>query len=388
MGSFFSSKKSGSSSGDPVAMEAFNLAKPAIQAGVGGAIDLFNRYNANPAFTGQRVAELNPFQTGAANTLGSFSGGFTPAASGAASQLGFANLFPGMTFGSNAMDIFSRAGVDPTQAIISSAGQFADNPFTQGMIDSASRDVTRQLFERDLPGINRAATGAGNLNSTRAGVESAIATRGAADRLTDMSSDIRGRFFNQGLTMSQNQFNENLRNMLAANQDLLRAGEFGMRGITGAQDIAGTGFKQGVGAGSLFQGQEQAELDANRAVFDESLANRLSVLNSLLGAGQIGVGYKGGPQSTTEQSRESGANIVGSLLGAFSDRRMKHNIKTLGKTESGLPVYSFEYKPEFKDIAGHGTFVGFMADEVEKVIPEAVLVASNGYKMVDYSKVR
>ena len=83
-----------------------------------------------------------------------------------------------------------------------------------------------------------------------------------------------------------------------------------------------------------------------------------------------------------------GAQAYGaSQYGAKSDIRTKENIKVIGKMKNGLNVYSFEYKKEFKDseYAGHGKFVGVMAQEVEKIIPEAVFTGSDGYKVVNYS---
>ena len=71
----------------------------------------------------------------------------------------------------------------------------------------------------------------------------------------------------------------------------------------------------------------------------------------------------------------------------YSDIRMKENIELVGQLPSGLNVYNFEYKPEFKALAGHGKFTGVMAQEVEKVIPDAVATMSNGYKAVNYSLV-
>lgn len=72
-----------------------------------------------------------------------------------------------------------------------------------------------------------------------------------------------------------------------------------------------------------------------------------------------------------------------------SDIRMKENIKTIGMLPNGLPIYSYEYKPEFKDdeYCGHGKFVGVMAHEVEQIIPDAVVTRKDGYKMVNYAKV-
>jgi hypothetical protein len=78
--------------------------------------------------------------------------------------------------------------------------------------------------------------------------------------------------------------------------------------------------------------------------------------------------------------------MTGAKMGMFSDRRMKENITKIGSLDNGLNLYKFDYKPEFKDIAGSGTYVGVMADEAQ-VIPDAVIRQSNGYDMVDYSKV-
>ena len=100
-----------------------------------------------------------------------------------------------------------------------------------------------------------------------------------------------------------------------------------------------------------------------------------------------------------QQAAQSGANQgllgLGGTLGAAymmspsgSDIRMKENIKAIGWLPNGLPVYEFEYKPEFKDkeFNGHGKFIGVMAQDVEKVIPEAVHTLNDGYKIVDYAK--
>ena len=81
---------------------------------------------------------------------------------------------------------------------------------------------------------------------------------------------------------------------------------------------------------------------------------------------------------------DTGIKAIGGL---FSDIRMKEKINLVGKTLSGINLYEFEYKPEFKEIAGNGKFIGVMAQEVEKVIPDAVIETSIGYKAVDYSKI-
>lgn len=65
----------------------------------------------------------------------------------------------------------------------------------------------------------------------------------------------------------------------------------------------------------------------------------------------------------------------------FSDVRLKENIKRVGYTDSGLPVYTYNYKG---DITPQ---MGVMAQDVEKVKPEAVATHASGYKMVRYDLV-
>ena len=73
---------------------------------------------------------------------------------------------------------------------------------------------------------------------------------------------------------------------------------------------------------------------------------------------------------------------------SISDIRTKENIKAIGWLPNGLPVYTYEYKSEFKDhpLAGHGTHTGVMAQEVEVMYPNAVITLHDGYKAVDYGK--
>jgi hypothetical protein len=320
MGSLFSSKQTTSSSGDPIKQQAWGMASPYYAQGLTTASQINQDISANPAYSGQRVADLNPFQTQSANFLGNFANGFTPDAANAAGYLGYSNLGAGANYGTNAQGIFNRyTSSDPTQSIIQNAGLYANNPYVNGMIDAANRDVGRDLYENQLPGINRAASGTGNLNSSRAGVQDAIAQRGAMDRMADTASNIRGQFFGQGLGMAQNQYNQNLQNSLQANNQLYNAANLGLQGLQGAQGIASTGAGQGITAGQLFQNQNQNVLNGNMAQFNESLQNRLAALGGLNGTTAAGQGWSGGPQTqTTTSSPSLMSSIGGSLLGAGS----------------------------------------------------------------------
>jgi hypothetical protein len=80
--------------------------------------------------------------------------------------------------------------------------------------------------------------------------------------------------------------------------------------------------------------------------------------------------------------RAQGANALGAglqLFGMFSDRRLKSDIKRIGELASGLPVYSYTIFGEPQ--------IGVMADEAERLFPEAVHTHVSGFKMVDYARI-
>jgi len=87
--------------------------------------------------------------------------------------------------------------------------------------------------------------------------------------------------------------------------------------------------------------------------------------------------------NTQSGDRAQTAQLIGTVVSAFSDRRLKTDITPTGdKLSNGLPLYSFKYI--WDDKTSH---IGLMADEVEKVIPEAITVTPSGFMKVDYSMV-
>jgi len=73
-----------------------------------------------------------------------------------------------------------------------------------------------------------------------------------------------------------------------------------------------------------------------------------------------------------------------SNMGKTSDRRLKQEILRIGDHPLGFGLYVFSYKPSHRDECGHGRQFGVMADEVEQIVPEAVVVRDDGYKAVRY----
>lgn len=70
---------------------------------------------------------------------------------------------------------------------------------------------------------------------------------------------------------------------------------------------------------------------------------------------------------------------------AQSDLALKENIVRVGTHSSGFGLYLFEYKAEYRGQAGHGRHFGVIAQEVEAVVPEAVVIHADGFRRVNYA---
>ena len=157
------------------------------------------------------------------------------------------------------------------------------------------------------------------------------------------------------------------------------------------QQMPYTDLSQLYSGGATQQALQQASI--NDAIQRWNYQQQLpyTILNQYLG--QVTGNYGGTSQLNQPILNNPTANVLGGLgslasiggslfgpLGMFgSDRRIKKDIRVIGMIPNGLPVYAFKY------VGADTTNIGLMADEVEAVHPEAVVVGPLGIKMVDYA---
>lgn len=98
-----------------------------------------------------------------------------------------------------------------------------------------------------------------------------------------------------------------------------------------------------------------ANFNQQQAQYQTQLQQQNALMGGLFGLGAAGV-YK------------------------FSDKRLKKNIKKIGKTNDGQNLYKYEYK------GSNEPQIGLMAGEVEKKHPDAVITTPSGFKAVNYDK--
>ena len=136
----------------------------------------------------------------------------------------------------------------------------------------------------------------------------------------------------------------------------------------GAQGAALQGAQAQLAAGQMQQQTQQAGLQALYNQFLQQQSYPFQTAQFLANVA-MGTGALSGNTTTTTQPG-----------GFFSDERLKENVKEVGKTFDGQPIYSYNYKGGDKRQQ-----IGLMAQEVEDKHPDAVGLAG-GYKTVDYGK--
>ena len=183
------------------------------------------------------------------------------------------------------------------------------------------------------------------------------AKRMQAQKENDLLLGATTQGFGTGLAANQNAFNQQMTqyNMPLNTLSALRSGA----------QVQNPSFvnapQQATTAGADVLGATQAGFNAQQGAYNAQQAQNAGLTSGLMGlGGTLGAAYM------------------------LSDIRTKDHIKAIGWLPNGLPVYEYEYKPEWKDKAGHGKFIGVMAQEVEMVQPEAVITRPDGYKMVNY----
>lgn len=160
-----------------------------------------------------------------------------------------------------------------------------NNPYLDGQIDAASRDVVRNLNENQLTGNAAMAAGTMNSGSSRRGVMDAIAMRGTADRVADIGSTMRGQAYSQGLDLSNRTALANQSATLgtnALNAGLMSQGaglnyNIGQAGSAGMRDAYGTGANNAgmvTDTGNMLRQYQQQLLDT-------TYQNQMNPYNSL-----------------------------------------------------------------------------------------------------------
>jgi hypothetical protein len=209
------------------------------------------------------------------------------------------------------------------QSIVNAANQYVSGQNIPAEVQNAMQQANETARDITLPGIDSAAAGTGNTNSSRTGIASGIVQRGLAEQAGNLSGSLQSQAFGQGIT--------NALNAATANNGLTLSG-LGALGNVGA-NATGQGLGAtsnaisdasnlfnigGVGGAGLQTGNQLGltnQLQQNQFGTQNpfaSLSNYLPLIESLGQLGQQGVSNTQGTTTTTP----SALSMIGGILGA------------------------------------------------------------------------
>ena len=154
----------------------------------------------------------------------------------------------------------------------------------------------------------------------------------------------------------------------------------------GAYSLANQSGNSAVGNQTSTAGQYLQGLGAGASTILNGQQLALNGLGSVLSA-------QTSAYNTGQQNKSSFLGSVTGLVSAGakayapfgSERAYKQNIVQIGTHELGIPLYEFEYLPQYAEKWGNGKHVGVMADELIKVMPEAISTDRDGDTVVNYA---
>lgn len=295
----------------------WKVQQPYLLGGFADAAQAYNSLKSQPFYQGDLYAGMTPLQNQAIAGTQNFATG--AGAQTTSNMLGSSNASLAGA-GGQMMAGGALMGFDPgnaTMGNIYDASRYADNPYMTGMIDAASRDVTRNLTEDVLPGINRLGSATGNTNSSRTGVAEGIALRGAQDRIGDIAAGMRGDAYQQGLGLAENARGANMNARLNA--------------LTNAGNIYGNAFGQGLQgtaagltagynnldalskAGALQQQDAQGQINANFAKWQGGDQRAFDLLDRYMQA--VGGSYGSTKTATANNGQPTWMNTLQGAVG-------------------------------------------------------------------------
>ena len=251
------------------------------------------------------------------------------------------------------------------------------NPYNQQVIQATQGDILRnaQIAENAL---NYQAGRAGAFGGSRHGVALGEFGKGVMQNLGTQTAQMR----QQGYQNAQQMAQQDIQNRMAQAQQLAGLGQQSF------------GYGQQIQSGLAQQGQaqqalQQAMIDAAKAQyagFQNAPASSLGYVSAALGATPVPMSST---QTTTGGTQRQPGLFDYLTLGATamsSDVRLKESIKKIGELANGIGIYTWKWTKEAIE-AGKSNHMlkGVLAQEVRKVLPEAVIVDKDGYMKVNYA---
>jgi len=205
------------------------------------------------------------------------------------------------------------------------ANQFVGGANIPAQVAQAMQGARENVRDVINPGIDSAAAGSGNVNSSRAGVAQGIVDRGLAEQAGNLSGALSGQTYTSGLNTALNaggtqnsQALQALISGLSGGSTLLGQGASSLgSGINSLTDILGLGATGGAGIQTGNQTSLSNQLAQNQYATQNpfaSLSQYLPFLTSIAGLGGQTSGQT--TNSSTETSTPSALATIGSLIGA------------------------------------------------------------------------
>ena len=190
---------------------------------------------------------------------------------------------------------------------------------------------------------------------------------------------------NQGIPVGSEAYSRAMGDLEDKQNEALQQAAY--QSVLGGQDAYSQSLADAISAGSFGNTAQQSYIQQLQNALNGSLSSYDVAMDKYAAQNNLAAqNYAAKQQAINNQNAQTnsliqGASSIGSaalMAALMSDKRLKENIKPVGKLDNGLTVYCFNYKGD------NVPQIGLIAQEVQEVKPEAVIETEDGYLAVKY----
>ena len=192
--------------------------------------------------------------------------------------------------------------------------------------------------------------------------------------------DLETKLQNQGLTVGSEAYQTAMKDMMEEQNNAVQQAAY--QSVMQGQQAFSNSLLDSIKAGNFTNQARQYPINEILSLLSNSVSGYDVAKDKFVA--------ETGRDSVISQNKQNnfnnmwkGINNVGNvgmgIASLFSDERLKENLQVVGKLDNGLKVYVFNFK------GSNTKQIGLLAQEVQKLHPEAVSKDENDFLMVDYA---
>lgn len=198
----------------------------------------------------------------------------------------------------------------------------------------------------------------------------------------NQTNDLQARLANQGLSVGSEAYQRAMNDLQQNQNNALNQAAY--QSVLNGQNAYSQSLQDQINSASFSNAAQSNYINQLLSALQNSISGYTNAMNQFNIQSQADNRIAQNKYLNAQAQSRAGNDFLNSAVSAAasafmaSDARLKENLKPVGRLDNGLTVYCFNFK------GSAVSQIGLIAQEVEKIIPEAVYEGEDGFLKVNY----